>query len=134
MPAGTAVRIQEPPRYTHINLNGVNYLAHRVAWKYMTGEEPVIVDHIDGNRANNKFKNLRSATPQQNAWNRSQRQAHTASELVGIAQIHGKTLWRAYIRTGDGTISIGPFKSAQAAQAARDYLMPLYRGDFHRSN
>ena len=44
-------------------------LAHRVIWKLMTGEEPKEIDHIDGNRSNNKWQNLRSVTASDNRRN-----------------------------------------------------------------
>jgi hypothetical protein len=40
-----------------------NYKAHRVVWLLVTGHWPQLeIDHIDGNRSNNRFENLRPAT------------------------------------------------------------------------
>ena len=46
--------------------------ANRVAWYLTTGADPLenIVEHENGNRADNSFENLRLATHRQNAFNR----------------------------------------------------------------
>lgn len=46
--------------YILVGIDGKQYYGHRLAWLYMTGEEPKdIVDHKDGNGLNNKWENLR---------------------------------------------------------------------------
>ena len=45
----------------------VKYLAHRLAWLYVTGSWPSQdIDHIDGDPTNNRFANLREVTHQEN--------------------------------------------------------------------
>ena len=56
--------------YICISINRKRYLAHRIAWVYMTGNWPKQIDHIDGNRINNIFTNLREATKEENSKNR----------------------------------------------------------------
>jgi hypothetical protein len=51
-------------------LNYQYVLAHRVIWKLMTGEEANEIDHIDGNRGNNTWNNLRSVTTSINRRNK----------------------------------------------------------------
>jgi hypothetical protein len=56
--------------YIRIELNGKTYRAHRLAWLYVNGEFPSnLIDHIDGNRSNNKISNLRKATYLENSQN-----------------------------------------------------------------
>jgi len=46
-------------KYQRLSLNGERYLAHRVAWKLMTGAEPVgVIDHINNDQADNRWVNL----------------------------------------------------------------------------
>lgn len=57
--------------YVLISFDGEQYLAHRLAWFYVTGEmPPMFIDHINGKPDDNRFENLREATPQQNGFNR----------------------------------------------------------------
>lgn len=59
--------------YKTLKFRQRKFFAHRVAWFLMTGEQPPVemtVDHIDGNKTNNAWTNLRLLTPQQNCWNR----------------------------------------------------------------
>lgn len=56
--------------YLSIWIDGTKYLAHRIIWKLMTGEDPTAcVDHIDGCKTNNAWSNLRQATHSQNKLN-----------------------------------------------------------------
>ena len=49
--------------YIGITINRKTYLAHRLAWLYMTGEFPkYMTDHINGNTEDNSFSNLREST------------------------------------------------------------------------
>src|SRR5690606_14422041 len=61
------------------------YLAHRVAWKIYTGDEPgLILDHINGDRTDNRIANLREATFEQNVGNRLPN-ADSTSRYRGVA-------------------------------------------------
>ena len=56
--------------YERVSVSGINYLAHRLAFLYMTGEMPdEMVDHINGKTLDNRWCNLRKANKYQNAQN-----------------------------------------------------------------
>lgn len=48
---------------------GKDYLAHRIIWKMHFGFDPVFIDHLDGNRLNNRIENLKNVSPAENARN-----------------------------------------------------------------
>lgn len=57
--------------YVQIRIDGSLYYAHRLAWLYVTGSWPSkCVDHINQNRADNSFSNLRDVSSSVNNANR----------------------------------------------------------------
>lgn len=62
-PAGTLLNGGlYPNQYLKINIDGVQYAAHRLAWIYMTGEQPDIVDHENELKHDNSWDNLNNGT------------------------------------------------------------------------
>ena len=56
--------------YHRIGVKNKNYMSHVLAWFYVTGKWPKgVIDHIDLNRSNNKFSNLREVSNSLNAHN-----------------------------------------------------------------
>lgn len=97
-------------------LSAGRLLAHRVIWKMMTGDEPNDIDHINGNRSDNRFANLRSVTHETNGRNLSRRVNNT-SGAVGVSRHRRK--WVARINPARKTIYLGIFDSFDDAVAAR---------------
>ena len=56
--------------YRKIFISGKLYYAHRVIWKWVHGFDAEMIDHIDGDRANNRIANLRLAEGFQNSANK----------------------------------------------------------------
>src|SRR4051812_31795058 len=67
----------------YVTIQGRLYLLHRVIWKLLHNEEPKEIDHKDCASLNNNIKNLRRATRNENARNRS-RQNNNTSGVVGV--------------------------------------------------
>ena len=56
--------------YTRIGIKGRKYLAHRLAWFFVHGETPDTIDHINGEKSDNRIANLRNVTQAQNLLNK----------------------------------------------------------------
>lgn len=96
------------------------YSAHRLAWLYMTGSWPTShIDHINGDRRDNRFCNLREATPAENAQNKSLYSNNT-SGYPGVHWDSRAQLWRAQIRVQGRRIHLGRFSTPD--EAYRAYL------------
>ena len=81
--------------YRHISIFGEGYYAHRLAWFYMTGEWPVMVDHVDHNGLNNMWNNLRDCkTHAENMKNMPKCKANT-SGITGVTYLPSKGLFQA---------------------------------------
>ena len=88
--------------YRLIGIDGTKYLAHRLAWLYVTGAWPEEeIDHIDGQTDNNRFINLRPASRVQNAQN-AKRDVGATSKHPGVCWGINRQKWSAKIRVGDG--------------------------------
>ncbi len=71
-------------RYVRITLNLTVYSAHRLAWFYVYGEMPNVVDHIDGDRSNNRIENLKNGTNLANSKN----QKKNKNNKSGMSGVH----------------------------------------------
>ena len=103
--------------YRHIRINGRLYLEHVLAVLYTHGVmHDGEIDHINGNRSDNRLENLRRVDKSINLQN--QRKAHkgSASGLLG-AHKHGSN-WRAVIKIRGERVNIGTFSTAEEAHTA----------------
>ena len=104
--------------YSEIQLDGCNYQVHRVIIKLLTGVDPEgIIDHIDGDRSNNRLNNLRICTLQQNSFNQKKRNAN-ATGYKGVSIVKQTGRFHACIKHNYKTIHLGTFKTASMAHEA----------------
>lgn len=115
-------------RYIQIGIHGVLHYAHRLAWLYMTGKHSTgPIDHIDGDKQNNSFVNLREVTRSENQQNRQLKaQCNSRSGLLGV-QWYGPTgKWRAMIRVNNKRISLGYYATPEEAHQKYLEAKPIY--------
>lgn len=95
------------------------FTAHRVAWALHYGEWPdQDIDHIDGNRANNKIYNLRDVARSENAKNAALR-SDNASGCSGVVWHKRDANWCVQISINGRRVHIGSFEEKNDAIAAR---------------
>jgi hypothetical protein len=84
-----------------------------------TGKWPdTEIDHINGNRADNRFENLRQVSHQENGKN-TKRYASNRSGFAGVGRTTNPSKWRARIRVNGKLVHLGVFDSAEDARTAR---------------
>ena len=101
-----------------VGIQGVEYMVHRLAWFYMTGEwPPYEVDHIDLDGTNNRWSNLRLASPSQNQRNRHLQRNNT-SGYKGVHKCKRTGKFMAYIKLQGKRRNLGMFGTAEEAHGA----------------
>lgn len=104
--------------YRVISLRSKLYYEHRLAWMHVHGTWPrPFIDHINGNRSDNRISNLRLATAQQNQRNRRRRR-DCSSGFKGVRAHKSSGTWFASIVVDHKVISLGYHKTPELAHAA----------------
>ena len=96
------------------------FLAHRLAWIFCHGliPEGMCIDHINGQKVDNRLANLRLATTAQNMSNRFRCNSNSASGIRGVSLSKRSQKWRAVIMHLGKQISAGHFASKEEAARA----------------
>lgn len=117
--------------YLRVGVNKTQYAVHRIAWKMVFGTEPFNIDHINGDRSDNRIKNLREAS-----WSDNNRNIELSpmnkSGYSGVSYVTREKRWRAVIKVNKKQIYAGYFKDKiDAVIAYNDIAMKLH-GEFAR--
>lgn len=121
-----------PVGYVYIAVDGKRYYAHRLAYFYMKEEWPDEVDHINGNRSDNRWSNLRNASRQQNAANIGFF-SNNSSGYRGVTKTSVGT-WRAEIQRNGKYHYLGCYKTKEEAAAARNAFAIKNDGEYYNHN
>lgn len=106
--------------YLHGDIFGVKFLAHRVVWALHTGNWPVhTIDHIDGDKQNNRPMNLRDVPHKTNCRNQRVRINNTTGH-AGVAFDKARNKFAATVTVDFKTKRIGRFKTLEEALSARN--------------
>jgi hypothetical protein len=120
--------------YRLIKLLGNTYMLHRLAWFYITGEWPKEqIDHINGNKSDNRFENLREASNSQNQFNLGLRSTNK-SGYKGVSWSKVKGKWHAVAYLNYKSYSLGFYDDIiEAAQAYKDFAK-IVHGEFYKES
>lgn len=112
--------------YIKLTIFRENYLAHRLAFFYTLGYWPKDhVDHINGIKNDNRWCNLREATPAQNMVNR------TATKRSSLG-VKGVT-YRAGLKNYQVNLSLGSYKTLEEAKEVYEKAAKVLHGDFYKA-
>jgi hypothetical protein len=108
---------KRPDGYIRITLDGKKYYANVLAWFYVTRKWPERdVDHKNGIRDDNKFRNLRHVSKSINSQNQRKAKINNRTGLLGVGR-HGRR-FHARININGKKIHLGSFRSPKLAHAA----------------
>lgn len=119
-PAGSVLAGTLNHGYLRVMVAGRSYSLHRLAFLWMTGHWPSAdVDHIDGDRTNNRWANLRDVDRSTNLQNTRAAKSHNKSTGILGAYFHKKTgRYTSRIRSCGRNVHLGMFSTPQEAHAA----------------
>lgn len=124
--AGTrAFSVNHHAGYLYGELNGRAYLAHRIVWALVHDQTPDEIDHLNGQRDDNRIKNLRAVSRRVNCRNTARSMSANSSGIVGVCWDKRNSKWTVRIRT----LFIGRFVSFDEAVRARKAAERKYK--FH---
>lgn len=123
-----------PNGYIYIRIDKEHYLAHRLAWLYVTGDDPASleVDHVNGERIDNRIKNLRLASRNEQCHNTGIRSDNT-SGVRGVSWDRQYGKWLGRIQINGQTFRLGYFDKLEQAKAARLAAEHKMHGEFSAS-
>lgn len=129
--AGDIAGTQMNTGYVTISVDGKGqFLAHRLAWFYVTGEWPENhTDHVNGCKSDNRFSNIRKATAQENSSNTGP-QVNNTSGVKGVYWSTIRRKWIAQIGHNRKVINLGGFDDLDAAISARREAETHIQGEF----
>jgi hypothetical protein len=119
--------------YTVIRLHENLYLAHRLAWLYMTGSWPEKeIDHKNSVKSDNRFKNLRNATHAQNKYNCGL-SSRNKSGFKGVSWSKVMEKWHSQIVIKGQYFSLGYFTEPEEAHRAYMNKSKQHHGEYSRA-
>ena len=105
--------------YRQVMVLGRNFMTHHVVWFLSKGCWPKLhLDHINGDKSDNRIENLRELSPGQNV--RSFASIHGAIPFRGVSFNKSKSKFRAMARYNNKLRHIGYYDTAEKAALARD--------------
>lgn len=129
--AGTRAGSLNGRGYCQIRLGGHWFAAHRLAWLFVYGAPlPEQIDHINGEKSDNRISNLRAATASQNAYNRVGPPGKH-SQLKGVTR-HRTGRWQATIKSDGRDHYLGLYGTELEAFEAYCRAAERLHGEFAR--
>jgi len=115
--------------YLRTTVDGTLHLNHRLIWLLFHGTWPKVVDHINGNKQDNRIENLRACTQLENSQNQQLRRSNT-SGVKGVSWRPDKNRYRARITINGKEACLGHFLTLEEAEQAVVKARLSYHGEF----
>ena len=118
--------------YLKICAFGRNLFKHRIIWKLVKGYDPETIDHINGDRKDNRIENLRDVPIGLNVRNKLARGGASKFKGVYIDKRSGK--YGSRIKLNKKTMHLGTYLSEIDAALAYDRAALEFHGDYAKTN
>ncbi|MCH4007806.1 MAG: HNH endonuclease [Eubacterium sp.] len=93
-----------------------------------------VIDHINGNGLDNRKKNLRYASTQQNAFNKRKTNIPCTSSYKGVFMRTGNNKWTARIRYNGRRVELGKYTDEKVAASVYNFASRIFFGEYRREN
>lgn len=115
--AGQGAGTQDSKGYLQTAVDRRKYRNHRLSWFIYYGVWPKdMLDHVDGDKTNNRMVNLREANNSHNKQNQRKARSDSGTGIQGVACVKGR--YKAYIRSGRVRIVLGTYATPGEAYEA----------------
>ena len=129
--ANTAAGSKRKDGYFEVQIDGRKYLAHRVIYLLAHGTLPQFIDHINGDRSDNRIDNLRDATRSQNGRN-CHRRKDSKSGVKGVSWYGEKKKWVVRLYVDGSNKFFGAFDTLEDARVQVETVRTRVHGQFAR--
>jgi hypothetical protein len=131
---GSIAGYPEPNDYWQLRFNNKLYPAHRIIWLIVYECWPIHhIDHINGDKSDNRLENLREAGVSQNLAN-SRKRVDNTSGYKGVSYYNRDKNWRASISIYGKQKHLGYFDTAEEAHNSYCRASNLHYGEFSRTD
>ena len=114
--------------YGLVSYDGKQWKAHRLAFVLMGEQLPDYVDHVNGDRSDNRWENLRPATMTENNRNAKMRRDNSTGVKGVTRDKNGK--YRCQIQVNGKCKTLGRFDDLELAQLVVEEARSKYHGNF----
>ena len=115
--------------YIHVKIKAKAFKAHRLVFLYHHGYLPECVDHIDGDKTNNRIENLRAATKEENCHNQKIRSTNK-SGYKGVKWVEHCKKWQVEVCKNYKQLRFGMYEDLELAGLVAIEATELIHGRF----
>lgn len=131
--AGDVAGLPRKKGYSQIWIDNKPHACHRLAFLYMKGRWPLVVDHIDGDKTNNRWENLRECSGSTLNNANMRRPSRNTSGIKGVSWSSANGKWYASIMRNGRSYNLGYHDRIEDAAAAYQEAAGRLFGEFARA-